>query len=88
MYQTCNEYASSDAFTEAAARMGVRGLATYFSNRELFFDEIRLRDCKVVIDGNNLRSGLEMGLSLRLTVAQVCTVQMVPRPQPLLWRGL
>ena len=35
--------------------MGVRGLATYFSHREMFFDEIRLKDSKVVIDGNNLR---------------------------------
>ena len=39
--------------------MGVRGLASYFSHRELFFEETVLRDCTVVIDGNNLRQGGE-----------------------------
>jgi len=38
--------------------MGVRGLATYFGNRDLFFDEVWLKDCKVIIDGNNLRFAL------------------------------
>ena len=38
-------------------RMGVRGLASYFSHRELFFEESVLGDCRVVIDGNNLRQG-------------------------------
>ena len=35
--------------------MGVRGLASYFSHRELFFEESVLGDCRVVIDGDNLR---------------------------------
>ena len=54
-------------------KMGVRGLATYFGNRDLFFDEVGLvkvthliawikqvwlKNCKVIIDGNNLRFAL------------------------------
>ena len=54
--------------------MGVRGLATYFGNRDLFFDQVKfwfcsidfwtvetqveLKNCKVIIDGNNLRFAL------------------------------
>jgi len=38
--------------------MGIRGLSTYFSNRDLFFENVQLSDTKVVIDGNNLRFAL------------------------------
>jgi len=38
--------------------MGVRGLSTYLSHRENFFDDLELKDTKVIIDGDNLRFAL------------------------------
>ena len=36
--------------------MGVKGLSPFLYNREeAFFDKVRLKDCKVVVDGNVLR---------------------------------
>ena len=38
--------------------MGVRGLSTFLSNRQDFFEQKQLRGSKVIIDGNNLRFAL------------------------------
>eukprot|EP00092_Neocalanus_flemingeri_P002070 GFUD01002209.1.p1 GENE.GFUD01002209.1~~GFUD01002209.1.p1 ORF type:complete len:659 (-),score=134.82 GFUD01002209.1:7-1983(-) len=38
--------------------MGVRGLSTYLSHRENFFEDLELKDTRVIIDGNNLRFAL------------------------------
>ena len=36
--------------------MGVKGLSLFLYQREeAFFDTVRLKDCKVVIDGDDLR---------------------------------
>lgn len=35
--------------------MGVRGLFTFSQSHESFFENYELKDCKLVIDGNNLR---------------------------------
>ena len=38
--------------------MGVRGLSSFLSNRNDFFERKQLRDTKVIVDGNNLRFAL------------------------------
>ena len=38
--------------------MGVRGLSTYLSHRESFFEDLELKSTKVIIDGDNLRFAL------------------------------
>ena len=38
--------------------MGVRGLSTYLSHRETFFEDLELKNTRVIIDGDNLRFAL------------------------------
>ena len=83
--------------------MGVRGLATYFGNRDLFFDEVIFWDfscmsflklsqwvtLKDLLDCKN-KTGVAQKLQGHHWWKQltICTLQMVPGAEPLLWGWL